>query len=172
MQLNSRLLGESTGGLTEDEIEFLTSKELLAERMRYLLAALQGYRLPWMLAEVLLQSNDSQRHLWQRLEEFFVFSKKSSEPKAKEMNVLLNQLASQGWAEFRIQKARSEGVDYARSMDPSELAEHGQQLQFSDNPYNKENCIDNALEDFNSDVQEAWREGFHNYLCLIREESW
>ena len=172
MQLNSQLLGESHDGFTKDEIEFLTSNELLAERMRYLLAALQGYRLPWMLAEVLLQSNDSQRQLWQRLEEFFVFSKKSSEAKAKEMNVLLNQLASQGWSEFRIQKARTEGVDFARSMDPSILAEQGQLLQFSDNPYREESLIDSALEDFNEDVQEAWREGFHNYLCLIREESW
>jgi len=172
MQLNSQLLGESHDGLTKDEIEFLTSTELLAERMRYMLAALQGYRVSWMLAEVLLQSNDSQRQLWHRLEEFFVFSKKSSEPKAKEVNGLLNELASRGWAEFRIQKARLEGVDYARSMDPSILAEEGQQLQFSDNPYREENIIGSALEDFNEEVQEAWREGFHNYLCLIREESW
>ena len=172
MQLDSHLLGDSSSGLTQDEIEFLTSKELLAERIRYLLAALQGYRLPWMLAEVLLQSNDSQRQLWHRLEEFFVYSKKSSEPNAKEIGALLNQLASQGRLEFRIQKARSEGVDFARSMDPSILAEHGQQLQFSDNPYREENIIVSALEDFNEDIQEAWREGFHNYLCLIREESW
>ncbi|WEJ61853.1 hypothetical protein [Thiomicrorhabdus lithotrophica] len=172
MQLNSKLLGESIDGFTKNEIEFLTSKDLLAVRMRYLLAALQGYRLPWMLAEVLLQSNDSQRELWQRLEEFFVYSKKSSEPKAKEINALLNQFASQGWAEFRIEKARLEGVDFARSMDPSLLAEQGQQLQFSENPYREENIIGSILEDYNPDVQEAWREGFHNYLCLIREESW
>lgn len=172
MQLTSESSSESMDELTKEQIEFLTGKDLLATRMRYLLAALQGYRLPWMLAEVLLQSNDSQRQLWQKLEAFFVYSKKFSDPKAKAMHALLNQLASQGWAEFRIEKARLEGVDFARSIEPSMLAEQGQQLQFSENPYREKNVIDKALDGFNPEVEEAWREGFHNYLCLIREESW
>jgi len=173
MPLNSLAVEESTGELlTQKDMEFLTSKDLIAQRMRFLLAALQGYRLPWMLAEVLLQSDDSQRQLWQRLEAFFVISKKSSEPKAKEMNVLLNQLSSQGWTEFRIQQARTEGVEFAQTTEPSVLVEYGQQWQFSKNPYREQNILDDSFKDVYSAVKEAWREGFHDYLCLIREESW
>ncbi|HHS99241.1 MAG TPA: hypothetical protein ENK73_00135 [Thiomicrospira sp.] len=176
MQINSdnlkRILADSVNDFTREEVLFLTSKELLAKRMRYVLASLEGYRTPSMLAEVLLQSSDSQLHLWQKVESSFVFSKKISDEYAKQTSFFLNQLASQGWTEFRTEKARSEGGKFARSMDPDVLVEKGQELQFSENPYGKGNYNANAIDEYHREFEEAWQDGFHHYLCLIREESW
>ncbi|BCN94350.1 hypothetical protein THMIRHAM_21350 [Thiomicrorhabdus immobilis] len=158
--------------LTSEQINFLTGDSILAERMRYLIAALQGYKVPWMLAEVLLQSNDQERQLWQQLENLFVYSKKSFEPFAKQTNVILNQLATQGWLEYRIESARTDGVNFARSISPVRLIEDGQRLQFSENPYNKVTRPGGLAEEVEPEIIEAWREGFHSYLCFIREESW
>lgn len=166
--------------LTDKQIEFLSSDHVLAERMRYLLAALEGYKVPWMLAEVLLQSNDQERKLWQQLEGIFVFSKKSNNALAKEMAKVLKQLVNQGWFEYRLQTSRTQGLNFARSLEPEVLVEEGQKLQFSANPYDISNkkSFDSAtsMDDFDEAVRakliEAWRESFHKYLCLIREESW
>ncbi|WP_029408482.1 hypothetical protein [Thiomicrorhabdus sp. Milos-T2] len=168
--------------LTPKQVVFLTSENVLAERMRYLLAALEGYKIPWMLAEVLLQSSDEERKLWQQLEEMFVYAKKSNDVLAKEIANNLKQWVKQGWLEFRVKKARAEGLDLARSLDPELLVEQGQQLQFSENPYDlfKKSVLESAHHITDTDLDEAlrvqmieaWRQGFHNYLCLIREESW
>lgn len=166
--------------LTKKQIAFLTSESVLAERMRYLLVALEGYKVPWMLAEVLLQSNNQERKLWQLLEDIYVCSKKCNDPLAKEFANVIRQLVNQGWLEFRLQTARDEGLNLATSLAPKELIEKGQQLQFSANPYDQENkaLLDSNTisRDFNAEITpkliEAWREGFHNYLCLVREESW
>jgi len=168
--------------LTPKQVVFLTSENVLAERMRYLLAALEGYKIPWMLAEVLLQSSDEERKLWQQLEEMFVYAKKSNDVLAKEIANDLKQWVKQGWLEFRVKKARAEGLDLARSLDPELLVEQGQQLQFSENPYDlsKKSVLESVHHITDTDLDEAlrvqmieaWRQGFHNYLCLIREESW
>ncbi|BBP43165.1 hypothetical protein [Thiosulfativibrio zosterae] len=143
--------------LTVKHFQLMEADYGMAKKLRYLLAHLYGFDVEVSCRDFLVQAGEAEQDTWVAIQKAFA--------QTKGANIRLQQLAEKANLEYQVEQAYEAGRVCAQELLPAQLIARGMELRYSKNPYWQK-------ADVPEQVQQAWSDGFQEYLELTREESW